>query len=132
MENKQIVIFDGECGFCNNAVLFIAKRDTENKFLFVSNFSKRGRKILTLFELNQIANKTLILVMGDNYFIEGEAIKKIAKKIKISVVLRFILRLTPSLLLNFGYSIFSKYRKRMAKNNQCQIPSNDILNKFIL
>lgn len=132
MESKQIIIFDGECGFCNKAVLFIAKKDIENKFLLVSNLSKRGQETLNSLGLDKVANKTLILIKDNKHFVKGKAIKKIAKEIRISMILLFVLRIIPNQLLNFGYSIFSRIRKKIARNNHCQIPSNDILNKFIL
>lgn len=132
MESKQIIIFDGECGFCNRTVLFIAKKDVENKFLLVSNLSKRGQEILNSLGLDKVTNKTLILIKDNKHFVKGEAIKKIAKEIRISMIFLFVLKITPNQLLNFGYSIFSRFRKKIARNNHCQIPSNDILSKFIL
>jgi len=132
MESKQIIIFDGECGFCNRTVLFIAKKDVENEFLLVSNLSKRGQEILNSLGLDKVANETLILVKGNKHSVKGRAIKKIAKEIRISTILLFVLRITPNQLLNLGYSFFSKFRKKIIKNNHCQIPSSDILNKFIL
>lgn len=132
MENKHIIIFDGECGFCNKVVLFIAKKDVENKFLFVSSLSKRGEEILNSLELEIVASKSLILIKEYKYFVKGKAIKKIIEAIKISVIIRFVLGIIPNQQLNLVYSIFSSFRKKIERNNHCHIPSKDIINKFIL
>ena len=34
MENKNIVYFDGVCGFCNSSVDFAIRQDKKNKLLF--------------------------------------------------------------------------------------------------
>ena len=41
MENKIIILFDGECAMCNNYILFVAKNDSDDNFRFLSIQNKK-------------------------------------------------------------------------------------------
>ena len=44
---KHIILFDGECSFCNFWVKFVVKRDKKDLFRFASLQSDVGKKLLT-------------------------------------------------------------------------------------
>ena len=44
--NKGVVIFDGHCNLCNKSVDMIIRRDPRDYFLFASNQSVEGGRIL--------------------------------------------------------------------------------------
>jgi predicted DCC family thiol-disulfide oxidoreductase YuxK len=46
IQNKHIVLYDGDCPMCNYWVNFILKRDDKNKFMFAALQSDFGQDFL--------------------------------------------------------------------------------------
>ena len=128
--NRHWIIYDGECGFCNKAVMFIALHDTNNRFLFISNISSLGSKYLQDNNLIATSKITIILIENNKFLISGAAIKNICQYININSYLKFIIKYTNLQLLNFAYSLISKSRL-LLNGSTCEIPSKEIVSKFI-
>ena len=45
-ENKKLILFDGVCNLCNEAVLNIIKQDKKDIFLFTALQSNTGKNII--------------------------------------------------------------------------------------
>lgn len=128
--NKNLIIYDGECGFCNKIMIFIAKKDKNNHYKFVSNTSKIAREILDQKGMVEVSEKTIIVMDNNEIFIKGKAIKVIAKNIVLNPILKRIIAITNEKLLNIGYTIIAKNRLLLT-NNSCEIPPKEVLEKFI-
>lgn len=129
--DKNLILYDGECGFCNKTILFLAEKDIHNHFIFVSNVSRLGQEFLQKNNLIETTKTTIILVEQNHHFTKGKAIKMISKKLAIHPVLQFLVRNTPIIALNFFYTIIAKNRLALTNNN-CRIPSPEIRSKFIV
>ena len=46
-KGKKIILFDGICNLCNQAVIEVIKRDEKHVFLFAALQSESGLKIIT-------------------------------------------------------------------------------------
>lgn len=129
---KSVIIYDGECGFCNKFIILIAKNDTNSVFLFTPNNSSFAKSIFEKKNINpKFAEETIFLYTEEDLYTKGEAIKEIFKKIHKYRYLYLVLQLLNSHIIDWGYSMFSKIRKKI-QPNQCEIPSKEIIEKFIL
>ena len=73
-KNKQIVLFDGVCNLCHNAVQFIIKRDPKDKFVFASLDSEIGEKLLSDRHIDRSKIDSIVLIIPDDaYFIKSDA-----------------------------------------------------------
>jgi predicted DCC family thiol-disulfide oxidoreductase YuxK len=45
------ILYDGNFGFCNRAIMLIAKNDKNNNFKFVSSLSDFGIKLLSKHQI---------------------------------------------------------------------------------
>ena len=79
--NKQYIIFDGDCAFCNQIIMLLAKNDTYNKFIFISNTSDKFLELEMPCGAKEMSVDTLILLEGKSIFVRGKAIKKILVQI---------------------------------------------------
>jgi predicted DCC family thiol-disulfide oxidoreductase YuxK len=62
---SHLVFYDGQCGFCDHAVQFILKHDSEKKFLFAPlQGSTAAKELSTVFPAYHDLN-TLVLI--ENY-----------------------------------------------------------------
>jgi predicted DCC family thiol-disulfide oxidoreductase YuxK len=129
--NENLIIYDGECGFCNKTMLFIARRDSDGKFRFISNSSEKGKKILLENGLTEISKTSVVLCYNKKILTKGKAIKCIFSNININPVLKKIIEYSNLKALNLIYSLISKNRLLLSKG-YCEIPPKEILSKFIM
>ncbi len=132
IENNHIIIFDGVCNFCNDAVNFILKRDKHKRFLFTpmqSNFAK------TLIEKSQNEKAdldTIILIKDAVIFVRSEAALEIAKDIGGFWFLLRVLKLIPVPIRDYFYKVFANNRyKIFGRREVCMIPTQELKNRFI-
>tara|TARA_B110000908_G_C10149342_1_gene400579 strand:+ start:600 stop:1001 length:402 start_codon:yes stop_codon:yes gene_type:complete len=133
MKKYSYIIFDGECGFCNKIIMFIARNDKNNTFKFISNFSEFGAKILLKNKIKGLEKSTIILVENENeIYTKSLAVRKILLKIKYYKMVGYLMFLFPKKISDYVYDLISKNRKLIIKNNICEIPNTVIQKKFIM
>jgi len=80
-KNKKLILFDGVCNLCNDAVLNVIRQDKKDIFLFTALQSKTGKNIINELGININKIDSIILyIPGENYFIKSEAAFKIANE----------------------------------------------------
>lgn len=131
--NKQIVLFDGVCNFCNASILKIIKNDKKNIFLFASLQSEIGKEITQHFNIDTNFIDSIILVESKtNYAIKSTAALKIAKQFGGLWWLFQIFWILPTSFRDFFYDYIAKNRyKWFGKKESCMIPTPEIKSKFI-
>ena len=128
----SIIIFDGDCGFCNRTIMFFAKNDVNNCFKFISNNSDFGKGLLQKIQILGLEQSTIVLIENDNTFTRSSAIWRILLKIPKYRMLGFSLLLIPKKVSDWFYDFISNRRKRIVNNNDCEIPTLEMRKKFIL
>ena len=133
MKKYSYIIFDGECGFCNKIIMFIARNDKNNTFKFISSLSELGTKILLMNKIKGMEKSTIILVENENeIYTKSLAIRKVLLKITYYKMVGYLMFLFPKKLSDYVYDLISKNRKLIIKNNICEIPNSEIRKKFIM
>jgi len=128
---KKIVLFDGECNFCNTSVQFIIKRDPNKEFQFASLQSDIGQSLLTQFEAPKNID-SLVLIDGDRCYLQSTAALRICKYLKGSYKLLYFFTIIPRPIRNAVYRFIAKNRyKLFGKTESCMIPSAEDRNRFI-
>ena len=77
----KIILFDGECHFCNKSVQFIIKRDPQAVFKFASLESEIGRQLIKKYRVPKNVN-SLILLDNNRYYSKSTAALKISKNLQ--------------------------------------------------
>ena len=81
-KDKKIILFDGICNLCDNAVQFIIKHDKKDIFRFVSLQSELGKNISKHIGIKNNQIDSIILYQpGIAYFIKADAAFKILKEL---------------------------------------------------
>src|SRR5699024_12624098 len=76
----QIILFDGDCNFCDKSVQFIIKRDPKGFYKFASLQSEIGQKLIK--QHNIPANlDSFILVTDEKWYAKSSAALHVCKKI---------------------------------------------------
>lgn len=129
--NKSIVLFDGECNFCNSSVNFIIRHDKKDQFRFATIQSETGKILIKKYHISE-AIDSIILVEKDKIYLRSTAVLRISKRLKAAYPLLYMFIVVPSFLRDFLYDLIAKNRtKCFRKNETCLIMSDEIKAKFI-
>lgn len=79
MENKDLVIYDGVCNFCNGAVAFILKRDKAERFTFSPMQSEYAQEVIAQYEVDTVGIDTFMLVKNGQLFLWSDAALEVSK-----------------------------------------------------
>ena len=128
---SNIILFDGDCNFCDQSVQFIIKRDKHAVYKFASIKSDVGQALLKKHQIPSSVD-SLILIEYDAYYIKSTAALNICRKLAGGWKLLYSLLFIPKPLRDYIYSIVAKNRyKWFGKNDSCVLPSPDIKNRFL-
>lgn len=133
MNQRAHIIFDGSCGLCNRAVLFVAKRDIKDIFLLVSSQSQLGKTLLNKYQIEGLEKNTLIVISSKGQvYSKSQAVIYILKAISKTSILGSLLYVIPNFIRDQCYDIIAKNRSWFVSKKSCEIPSPILLKKIIL
>lgn len=128
----NIVLFDGVCNLCNNAVDFIIKRDKDNSFKFGALQDRTLRKLLHSYRIKEDYIDSLILIRSDKVYYRSSAALEIAKKLSGLWPLLYVFIIIPSLIRDPIYDWIARNRYNwFGKKETCRIPTKEELEKFL-
>lgn len=130
---KPIIIFDGECNFCNFYINKLISIDKSTIFFFTSYSSKTAKKLLEQHHLPPDFRDSFILSINNSYFMKSNAIIQILLKLGFFwKLLGGLLFLIPKSWRDFIYDYIAKNRYKISKRyNSCQIPTSETRARFL-
>ncbi len=130
-ENRQIVFFDGDCGFCNWSVQWIIKRDEKRHFCFASLQSLYAEQNLA-GKINSRQIDSLVLLSNGHVYIYSEAVLNICRQLPYPYKLMFVFGYIPKFIRDYFYRWIARNRKKIMNNNhQCTILNADERSRFL-
>ncbi|MCM3388067.1 DCC1-like thiol-disulfide oxidoreductase family protein [Ureibacillus chungkukjangi] len=126
----NIILFDGDCHFCNTSVQFIIKRDQKKYFKFASLQSEIGQKLLEEFQIPKTTD-SLIFIEGNSSYIKSTAALKICRRLDGMWKLLYPFLIIPKFLRNTVYDVVAKNRHKLMKQTECRIPTKEELERFL-
>ena len=132
-KDKKIILFDGVCNLCNDAVLKVIKNDKNNTFLFTALQSESGKKIIKHLGIDVSKIDSIILYEpGVSYDIKSSAALKIMNHFGGLWALTQIFWIFPEGFRNIIYDYIAKNRyKWFGKKESCMIPTPKLKAKFL-
>lgn len=129
---KRIVLFDGDCNFCDSSVQFIIKRDPAAHFLFTSLQSDKGVELTQQYAIPEDVD-SLVLIENGKAFTRSSAALRIAKKLDGLWHLLFLFILVPHKIRDVVYNFVAKNRYKWfgKKEDACMLPPPEIRKRFI-
>lgn len=132
-ENKKIILFDGVCNLCNNAINFVIAHDKKDVFRFVSLQSELGRNLVSERGIDPEVLDTIVLIEpGVVYYERSTAALKIAKDLSGGYSLLKHLLFLPDFIRDGAYNLVAANRyKWFGKKDSCMIPTPALKAKFL-
>jgi predicted DCC family thiol-disulfide oxidoreductase YuxK len=129
---KQIILFDGVCNFCNFWVNFVLERDKKDLFRFSALQSDKAKALTERFNIDISNPDTFILIKGDNFFTKSTAALLICKELNSPVRIIYLFIILPKFFRDFIYDRIAKNRyKLFGKRESCRIPTENDKLKFL-
>lgn len=105
----NVILFDGECNFCDDSVQFIIKRDKKSLYRFASIQSDAGQNIIKKFNVPNNVD-SFMLVKGDKCFYKSSAALRVCKNLNGFWKLFYCLLIIPKPLRDYLYDIVAMNR----------------------
>ena len=127
-----IVMFDGECNFCDASVQFIIARDPNAYFRFAALQSEVGVELKKKYRIpDQI--DSFILIENNQVYKYSDGALEVCKHLKGLWKSLYLLKVVPRPIRNRVYRYIAKNRyKWFGKKEECMIPSPEVRDRFLL
>lgn len=132
MNNENyIILFDGECNFCNFWVRFIIKRDKNKVFKFAPLSSITGQKVKHQFQLAESID-SIVLLKNNQVYIKSATALEIAENLSGLWFLLSVFKIVPTFISDAVYDVIAKNRYRWFGKSVCELPQNlEFKNRFL-
>ncbi|TVX91853.1 thiol-disulfide oxidoreductase DCC family protein [Paenibacillus agilis] len=128
---NNVILFDGECNFCDHSVQFIIKRDAQALFRFASIQSEIGQQLMNAYNVPNSID-SVILIQNKKYYVKSSAALRICRGLNGGWKLFYYLLAVPRVVRDAVYNVIAKNRyKWFGKKDSCMLPSPDIRKRFL-
>ena len=130
--DHPVILFDGICNLCNNAVQFVLKHDKKNLFRFASLQSDFGKSILIKYGLPTDNFNSFVLILNGKAYTKSTAALSVAKMLSGPMKLLYGFIIVPAFIRNGVYNVIANNRyKWFGKKESCMLPSPDVAARFL-
>ena len=130
MEDRSIVFYDGECGFCQSTVQIILTNDTSSLIHFASIQSSFTTSFFQSINKPIPDLSTFYFYHNGQLYTKSNAALNVARLLKFPFPLLFIFKIIPKFIRDFSYDLIAKNRLKLASNS-CRIPTVEEKSRFI-
>jgi predicted DCC family thiol-disulfide oxidoreductase YuxK len=128
-----VVLFDGVCNVCNDAVKFILARDTAGYFRFASLQSDVAKQLLAPFGLAEMPLETMALIEGGRVYLRSSAVLGVGRRLGGGWrIVSLLGRLVPRRVRDALYAFLVRHRYRwFGQSEQCLVPTPAVRERFL-
>lgn len=132
LEKQPLLLFDGECGFCNKSVLFFLHHERKPGTVnFVSLQSQAGRDLRAHFKIDDNID-SMILIRNHDAFIKTCAMLRLSQYLRGIWPLLTVFLIIPPFLRNPFYDLVAKYRQKiMGRVSNCELLKQEDQVRFL-
>ncbi len=132
MDQQPIILFDGVCNFCNNAINFIIKRNKRTIIHFAPLQSDTGEKLLKQYDLPVESMQSFVFIEKGKAYTRSTAALRICRHLAGLWPLCYGLIIVPKFIRDGIYNWIAKNRyKWFGVREECMIPTPEIKERFI-
>jgi predicted DCC family thiol-disulfide oxidoreductase YuxK len=129
--SSPMVLFDGDCNFCNRSVQFVLDHEADSAFRFAASRSVPGQQALKECDLGCEPGSIVVIEAGRCYTKSSASIQ-LAKHLRMPWRLLGLLALIPRPIRDFGYNIIAANRYRISRRMPtCRVVSAAVAARFL-
>lgn len=116
-----VILFDGDCAYCNGWVRWISKRDRKDRFRFEPLTTPQGLAMRKRHAVPEHLD-SIVLVVEEQAFTRSDAAWRVLRELQGWNLAAWSLRLVPRPLRNWGYDLIARNRHRLGMKDSCDVP----------
>ncbi len=126
LKKQPILLFDGECGFCNRSVLYFLRHEKNKSMHFAPLNSKTGKELRAYFEIDEKID-SIILIRDHSAYIKSCAALRLFPYLKGLRPLMIVFVVIPPFIRNWVYDMIAKRRMKIfGRVKNCELlPAED-------
>ena len=114
---RAIVLYDGECQFCNKWICFVKSKLEKSDISFLPFNSSKSLNILEDYKI--VNQNSVVYIKNDIIYLKSRAVLEICRQLKLPYNLLQYLTILPAFLLDFCYNFVAKRRFIFNSKKQC-------------
>jgi len=122
-DQYAIVLFDGQCAFCDRAVKWIIAHDRHARLRFAARQSATGQRLLAAHGLPPEGVGSMILIDSGRVSTHSTGVLRIAGKLGFPWKLASMFLLIPRFIRDAGYNFIARRRQRLSRGAACALPT---------
>lgn len=130
MEDRNIVFYDGECGFCQSTVQVILKNDHNSLVYFAAIQSDFTNQFFYQLGEESPDLSTFYFYNKGKIYSKSSGALKLVKYLKFPYPFLMIFKIVPKFVRDFVYDLVARNRLKLASNS-CRIPTAEEKSRFI-
>jgi predicted DCC family thiol-disulfide oxidoreductase YuxK len=131
LQKQPILLFDGECGFCNKSVAFFLKREKNSAMYFAPIASETGIELLKYFELDPKID-SMVLIRNRQAYIRSCAALRLTWYMKGAWPLLSVFLIIPPFLRHPVYNFIAWHRMKLfGRVESCALVPPEKRNRLI-
>lgn len=129
-EKHPVILFDGDCTFCNFWVQYVLKRDKKREFYFSPLQSDGAKSLISSFDKRFQETDSIIVLYNNKVYDKSDAVFVILKALNHPAL--YLWYITPKFLRNVVYELIAKYRHQLIWwQSECLIPNEEDKRRFL-
>jgi predicted DCC family thiol-disulfide oxidoreductase YuxK len=129
-EKHPVILYDGDCTFCNFWVQYVLKRDKNQQFYFSPLQSDGAKSLISSLDKRFQETDSIIVLAKKKVYDKSDAVFVILKELNHPA--RYLWYLTPKFLRNVVYDLIAKYRHQLIWwQSECLIPDEEDKKRFV-
>lgn len=121
-EVDHLILYDGDCPFCNKSIQFILSHEKNRSFTFASLQSANGQELLSSLNMPLDYVESLILYANKSAFIKSNAVLGIARYLTFPWNIVSAFGFLPRPFRDSIYNFIAKNRyKLLSKEDYCMV-----------
>jgi len=129
---QAVVIFDGECKFCNRWVDFLLRFDRHDVFRFAARQTGAGAAFMRQAGLPECGVGSIILAENGVFLLRSAAVLRMLELLGFPFSIAAVFRLIPATPRDSIYEWFARNRlKWFGRRAVCRLPSEAERHRFL-
>lgn len=124
---RPVLLFDGACGLCSQAVRFVAEEDRTGRIGLAPLQSETGQRLLHEHGIPTETMDTMVFICGERAYVRTDAALAVAACLGGLWRLTTVARIIPRKLRDAAYRSLAKNRHRLfGATPACGLPSSEL------
>ncbi|MBN7807078.1 DUF393 domain-containing protein [Agrobacterium rosae] len=131
-DDKPLIVFDGECGFCSRDIDFVLRHDTKKLFRFTPAQSELGTALMRHYGYRTDNYETSLLIEHGIAYPRSDGVLRVLKLLGGTISIAAMLQGVPRGLRDTVYDLVARNRMKIAGRRQaCRMPTAEERERFI-